>query len=53
MTPEQFKEEMEKLITGDEEADHSAADRLMCRTLNELGYGSGVEIFEKMDKWYA
>jgi hypothetical protein len=54
MTPEQFKRQMEKLNTGgDIEAEHSLADRLMCEVLRELGYGDGVELFEKMEKWYA
>lgn len=32
---------------------HILADELMCKLLRELGYGEGVDIFEKMDKWYA
>ena len=32
---------------------HEDADDLMCKTLKSLGYSAGVEIFEKMEKWYA
>jgi hypothetical protein len=31
---------------------HQVADKLMCRILRKLGYGDGVEVFEKMGKWY-
>ena len=32
---------------------HILADELMCKLLRELGYGEGVDLFEKMDKWYS
>lgn len=32
---------------------HILADELMCKLLRELGYGEGVDIFKKMDKWYS
>lgn len=32
---------------------HRAADDLMCALLGHLGYGEGVEVFDKMEKWYA
>jgi hypothetical protein len=53
MTPEEFMAAMQKLNTGDEEADHSNADKLMCEVLKQFGYEAGVEIFIKMTKWYA
>lgn len=54
MTPEQFKTEMEQIErSGDTEGGHVDADELMCRVLRELGYGDGVEVFERMDRWYA
>jgi len=35
------------------ETAHILADELMCKLLRELGYSEGVDIFEKMEKWYA
>lgn len=32
---------------------HILADELMCKLLRELGYDEGVDIFEKMSKWYS
>lgn len=37
----------------DQEDAHMMADKLMCEYLRELGYGTGVDIFEKIPKWYA
>ena len=59
MTPEEFKNEMQKISNQrgekfcDEEITHSKADDLMCDLLRELGYGEGVDVFEDMPKWYA
>lgn len=55
LTPEEFAEEMAKynIPGGDREADHGHADDLLCKVLQQLGYGDGVKIFENMDKWYA
>lgn len=53
MSPQEFAEEMRATFVGDTEGDHSAADKLMCALLRELGYGEGVEIFERAAKWYA
>ena len=55
-TPEQFREEMLELgksFGGDREDVHFEQDRAMCRMLAELGYGAGVDIFLKQDKWYS
>ena len=59
MTPEEFKNEMQKISNQlgknhcDEEITHAEADDLMCNLLRELGYGEGVDVFEDMPKWYA
>ena len=37
----------------DQEDTRIMADKLMCELLRELGYGEGVDIFEKIPKWYA
>ena len=55
-TPEQFKEEMQKIrndFRGDREEIHIRMDNALCRVLVELGYGKGVKIFNDQDKWYA
>ncbi|WP_176728082.1 hypothetical protein [Synergistes jonesii] len=31
---------------------HGPADELMCEVLTELGYGEGIEVFNKMLKYY-
>ena len=57
MTPKEFKEKMQELISGeggwDFEARHSQMDDLMCEALSDLGYGDGVALFKEADKWYA
>jgi len=61
MTPEEFKQEMDKRSKTpwpdwhgiDQEAAHSAMDDLMCQVLEELGYVDGIKIFKAADKWYA
>lgn len=56
ITPREFEEQM-KGIEADselcEETRHEAADELMIKVLNSLGYSAGTTIFERMDKWYA
>ena len=32
---------------------HYLADKLMCELLRELGYDEGVDIFERIQKWYS
>lgn len=57
MTPEEFKERMKACYTmhkrklGDLEAEHIAADELMCQCLSEAGYGEGVKEFK--GGWYS
>lgn len=56
MNRKEFAREMKELEAkygGDKEVLHGAGDDLMCEMLKALGYGEGVEIFEKWDKWYA
>lgn len=60
MTPAGFLAKMNEIYDTDpegfdydEESSHSSADILMCELLKELGYGAGVEVFEKARKWYA
>ncbi len=55
MSPEEFKEAMENIDDhfSDPEFLHVKMDELMCKTLRSLGYGEGVDIFEKARKWYA
>ena len=54
MTKEEFKERMQAIADKrDTEGGHIEADDLMCELLKDLGYGEGVDIFEKMNKWYA
>jgi hypothetical protein len=54
MTPDEFADKMQEIDTDrDIESGHVKADELMCSLLKELGYDKGVEIFNKMVKWYA
>ncbi len=56
ISPEEFKARMGQLFNPaeyDEEIAHCDADKLMCDLLRQIGYGEGIDIFEKSDKWYA
>lgn len=54
ITAEEFKNKMMEIaIPGDPEIAHQMADVLLCRTLRELGYCEGIDIFEKIDKYYS
>jgi hypothetical protein len=54
ITPDEFFRRMREIEkSADPEGGHLAADELMCEILDDLGYGDGVEIFERMGKWYA
>ena len=53
-SPDEFYKKMKEIAEHKcEELVHIEMDELMCQILRELGYGSGVEIFEKVDKWYS
>ena len=55
ITPEEFAAQMRDIFTdgGDLDVEHCDADDLLCKVLRSLGYGAGVDIFERADKWYA
>ena len=54
MTPEEFKNKMIELSKDDDIEDrHINMDCLMGEVLRSLGYGEGVDIFDKTDMWYA
>lgn len=49
-----FANEMRRIDRDNNpEMKHILADELMCKLLRELGYGEGVDIFEKMYIWYS
>ena len=37
----------------DPEVAHGEADNLLCALLRELGFDEVVDLYEKVDKWYA
>lgn len=50
MGPEVFKSAMEELAESNsltKDARHKEMDSLMCKVLKSIGYGDGVDIFEK------
>ncbi len=55
ITPAEFEDKMRAINDSGDEIDtnHIAADDLMCAVLRDLGYTKGVEIFERMPKWYS
>lgn len=58
MTPEEFKTAMEAILeresrTSSCEETHKDADKLLCKALEDLGYGEGVEIFWMLYRDYA
>lgn len=55
MSPEEFAAEMRKIYEGsyDLERYHGDADDLMVLMLRQLGYGEGVDLFEKSERWYS
>ena len=53
MTPDEFETKMKEAAEEGGEIGHRLADELMAELLTSLGYGKGVEVFEKIDKWYA
>ena len=53
--PAEFERRMKEIENGgryDVPDAHGDADELMCETLEKLGYGAGVEIFNSLTKWY-
>lgn len=66
MTPKEFKTHMQKISKNVMELDnqkpailsmiekaHVQADELMCQILIDLGYGEGIDLFKKMEKYYV
>lgn len=54
ISPEDFARKMFHCADGcDQEDRHMLADNIMCDLLINLGYGKGVKIFKKMEKWYG
>jgi len=54
MSRAEFKNKMQTIADKeDAECGHIEADKLMCELLRDFGYGEGVDIFEKMYKWYS
>lgn len=56
ITPELFKKDMEEIERkhGDDTQDfHEVSDQYIIFVLKELGYGEGIEIFERHERWYA
>lgn len=54
MTPEEFKEKMEKICTDEDiQMRHVYAEALMCEVLESLGYEEGLKPYHAMLKWYA
>jgi hypothetical protein len=54
ITPRQFAAEMKRIAAReDAESSHGEADKLLCSVLTQLGYKTGVTIFNKMKKWYG
>jgi len=56
ISPEKFKEEMLKIKASSEkdpEAAHGDADDLMCKVLRQLGYASGIDVFDNRTAWYS
>ena len=56
--PKAFEEIMQGIVDrykadNDIEQAHILADKLMCETLESLGYSTGVEVFRELPKWYA
>jgi hypothetical protein len=59
ISPDEFKKRMARIAkpdgngSYDYERTHKIADRLMCKTLRDAGFGEGVKIFEEMFKYYS
>lgn len=56
VSPMEFKARMAEIRDGDEysmDDRHACADDLMCEALSALGYGEGIEIYNRMEKYYG
>lgn len=52
-TDEQYAERMTACQSGDIEAAHADADRLLVNLVAELGYAKTAAAWQAIDKWYA
>lgn len=56
LAPEEFFDSAASICEqhrGAPEQQHSELDALMEDTLKDLGYGKGIEVIRKADRWYA
>lgn len=53
MSREQALAALKECLSGDNEADHSNADQVLCELLVSLGYGDVVAAWDRVGKWYA
>lgn len=56
ISPMEFKRRMSEIELdedGSPERNHIAADELMTTTLRSLGYGEGIDIFDRLEIWYS
>ncbi len=56
VTPAEFEDRMTDCAEEgirDPELAHIHADELMCEVLTQLGYGKGIEMFNKVQRWYS
>lgn len=52
-TDEQWAERISACNSGDTEADHADADRLLVNLVAELGYQKSAAAWQSIGKWYA
>ena len=52
---DEFNEKMKYISENQWRIDesHIEMDTVMCHTLEKLGFGKGIEIFEDTEKWYS
>ena len=53
MTKEEALKLLEEADNGDPETSHTAADDVLCKLLDSLGYREVVDRYSKIVKWYA
>ena len=53
ITPEEFKNAIQKAFDDNIEEGHGKADDIMCELLESLGYGEGVQVFKSSKKYYS
>ena len=54
MIPDEMLDLMKAAALMDDlEKRHEAADQIMVAALRERGFGKGMDVYERMVKWYA